>query len=1383
MLPSNLIERSTILSRKAIWVTFFSLMQFSFVVGQSVESQKLLDLTGEKSRVFDLDNGLFDTCVEAAYQDPTGRLWIKACTYASNLYGLHFTIFDGYRGYEPQLFGDIFPPNIKLRVYGMTEEGILYGTFSGDNRQASGLYTINTLTHELRTCESNEIGSGAYTIQGLSYDSDSLVVLSFNLPAFEINHVALSNFASRTVVSRDSTTSRWLTKEQTLYVGVADILRWTCIKKIDQYYWISISYGGLSLYDADTDLMQIDKLLAEDVKSFRSPDPIFTEISTKNILRRDGSIVSFFTYNISRTFSEGLESSIDELSPVTHSYREIDSWMNTDPMDLPFLHTIHNGKSSISLLNEDDEWVFVELPKNIERVYQIRKSRFGNYYFLGTAKGLIVAPTASKSDIQVVSPGVPIRSVLALNDHEILFHPEWRSEDLQIADLEVVEQRNWITNDMDLGNHSKFVRSPDSRIWVAGEPFGLIWHHPSQGTSGSYATNNQFSVCTHFNDSMLVAFTLDRLVGFNYYSGKEYVLYTHGDILTDQEAIHDIDVDEESIWVATGSRLIEIDRQFSGHRVYGKSDGFHDDRFLTVTSSGNNEVWLGTFSAGVQILNTQTQQIDQMSIPEGLLNNTVVSLEPDSHDCMWAGTFKGITCIDRIEKKALRTLTTKEGIANNECNRYSSTQFPDGKIGIGSIAGLTVINPSSFQEEVDHELAPKIFATRLVWNENNAEYSVNSLIGRDMQTLELAPDKNSIKIELGLTHFLDPGAHNYSYRIGSGTWQFAGSNPTIYLNNLPAGKYDIDFKGNDHLGKESINMLSIPLKVGKFFYQQWWFYLLCSLPFILFAYLWIKRNNEIRQRLNVEVANATREIEEDKVLIEAQAQQLQELDELKSRFFANISHEFRTPLTVIKGMARSLEAKNKLELKQSENFINTQTDIILDLINQILDLVKLEAGQLELDYGQTDVMQFAAQVFDSLSPLAESKSLDFRLSCDPEKVMMDLDKDKLYRVLANLISNAVKFTGDQGSVHMSVTRESDNLIIAVKDSGIGIPEDKQLQIFNRFYQVDDSSTRESEGTGIGLNFSAELVSLMGGEISVESEENKGSIFSLSLPITNDAPVTQLAPLPTLGIKIPFQEESLTLVESDDSLPLLLIIEDNTPLRELLKSIFQTTYRIRASENGEEGIKAAIEAIPDIIISDVMMPRKSGIEVVDTLKNYTLTSHIPIILLTAKADLESRIVGLKRGADDYISKPFDEHELRLRVGNILKAKAKIRERYHEGQKVEVSQAPDLELEDRFILQIQEVLADNLDNSDFGLGDFCKAINVSRSQMHNKVKALTGQSPANYIRSLRLNEALRIIQESDLNISEVGYSVGFASHSYFSRSFAEKFGKSPSDFRLG
>ncbi len=547
---------------------------------------------------------------------------------------------------------------------------------------------------------------------------------------------------------------------------------------------------------------------------------------------------------------------------------------------------------------------------------------------------------------------------------------------------------------------------------------------------------------------------------------------------------------------------------------------------------------------------------------------------------------------------------------------------------------------------------------------------------------------------------------------------------------------------------------------------------------------------------------------------------LREIGDFKSRFFTNITHEFRTPLTVILGMTEQLLSEG-VTSSHPLTLIKRNGESLLRLINQLLDLAKLESKTLEINYIQGNILTYLKYVAESLHSLANAQNVMLRVESDQPGIIMDYDPERFLQIIHNLLSNAIKFTPSGGKVILRASLQDNWLHISVSDSGAGIPADELPHVFERFFQAKNQAHASPSllgragvglgGTGIGLSLTRELVRAMGGDISVESAVGAGSTFLVKLPVTNtgafadEAPATALEDSSFSSMSPPARTTSEPQ-NADAAAPQILLIEDNPDVVEYLAACLLNSgdgnagdgnagdgnagdrkgrpYQLDFAYNGMAGIEHALNTVPDLIVSDVMMPIKDGLEVLETLKNDERTSHIPIILLTAKADVQSRLAGLRRGADAYLAKPFNQEELLVTVANLLDLRRKLQAKYSLLETVSdasEAEAPGTDPEDVFLKKFRTVVEANLADPDFEMPQLERTLAMSRSQIYRKVKALTGKSPSLFIRSIRLHHGRHLLQTTDLTVSEIAYEVGYSGLNNFSDAFLEEFGERPGKVR--
>jgi len=532
---------------------------------------------------------------------------------------------------------------------------------------------------------------------------------------------------------------------------------------------------------------------------------------------------------------------------------------------------------------------------------------------------------------------------------------------------------------------------------------------------------------------------------------------------------------------------------------------------------------------------------------------------------------------------------------------------------------------------------------------------------------------------------------------------------------------------------------------------------------------------------------------------------LAEMDEMKSRLFSNISHEFRTPLTLILGpLEEMLELeKEKKPGKKAVQMMQRNANRLLDLVNQMLDLSKVDAGSTKLELVEGEIFKAMRVMILSFASLAEKKKIDFSYQLPGKKLVTWFDPDKLEKILNNLISNAFKFTPERRAVKVEVRLDQQHerpsqparLLITVEDSGKGIPDDQLEKIFDRFHQVEEAKEFETVGTGIGLALTKELVEVMHGKISVESQVGKGTKFNIELPVgkehlkeseyvirESDATMSERKarePV-TMTEEEEYREEICSDEESSMGYPIVLTIEDHEEIRTHIREHLEDNFRVLEAANGKTGLDIAIENVPDLIITDLMMPEMDGVELCKRLKTDERTSHIPVIMLTAKASIEDRLEGLETGADAYVTKPFHIKELRLRVSKLIEQRNKLRERFSREITLEPKDIAVTSTDERFLQKAMACVEEHMGDSDFDVGQFQDEMSMSRMQLFRKLKALTNHTPSEFIRNLRLKRAARLIEKDFGNVAEVCYEVGFNNLSYFAKCFKDLFKVLPSEY---
>lgn len=661
-----------------------------------------------------------------------------------------------------------------------------------------------------------------------------------------------------------------------------------------------------------------------------------------------------------------------------------------------------------------------------------------------------------------------------------------------------------------------------------------------------------------------------------------------------------------------------------------------------------------------------------------------------------------------------------------------------------------------------------------------------------VEKVKLPFQKSVMRFEVALPVFEQSGSNQYQFFLENFDDRWTAWTTETYrdFTNLPEGNYVFHARAKNVYGEvteEEIFAFSImpPL------HRTWWAYMIYTLMILgLFWLLFQWRSNRMRKEkivLEGIIAERTRQLA-------LQTEKLKDMDRRKSRFFANISHELRTPLTLIKGpIDQAIDQPEKDLSTEDVELIRHNANRLLQLVNQLLDLSKLDAGRMELHPVAGEIYPFLKSIASAFKSYADQHRMHYRVDIPDWNLVVDFDQDKLEKIVNNLLANAFKFTPDQGVVSFTASLESDRLVLTVRDNGIGIDEERLPSIFNRFYQAEDDSTRTAEGMGIGLALTKELVNIMKGEIKVKSHLGEGTTFTITLPVTHsersgisetDTATETPEPLPGYledsRISTGPSEKDMPDGSEEGERPQILIVEDHDDMRRFIGNSLSEDYSITQATNGREGLEKGRESIPDLVITDLMMPEMDGMEFCQRLKSDVHTSHIPVIILTAKASSEDRIEGLETGADSFLTKPFDRKELQVRVRNLIEQRRQLRERYSQTILLQPQDIAVTSMDERFLQNVREVLEAHSGDESFGVPQMQEALCMSKTQLHRKMKALTNHPPGEFLRNYRLKRAAQILKERGDSVTQVAYSVGFNNLSYFARCFKELYGVVPSEY---
>ena len=882
------------------------------------------------------------------------------------------------------------------------------------------------------------------------------------------------------------------------------------------------------------------------------------------------------------------------------------------------------------------------------------------------------------------------------------------------------------------------------------------------------------------------------------------------------------------IWIGTideGLDKFNLQTGLFNHfkKQINNAQSLSSNEINAIYRDSKGRLWIGTGGGGLSLMHENTKTFTHYSTINGLSNNTVVGITEDDNGFLWLSTVNGISCFDP-EGKSFKNFYKEDGFQSNEFNVGAVFKSSDGKLYFGSNKGVTAFFPKNIS---DNPFKPILHITGLrVYNKPilagdtlHKRIVINQAINYTKR-LVLNHNENDFTLEFTALHYAAPLKNELRYKlIGyDKDWKIVTyPNQTATYTGLPPGDYIFKIIGSNNDGVWNNVGTSMEIIILPPWYQTWWANLLLII-FIFSSLLIIYRirTKSLRRQkkiLEEKVQLRTQDLllSKDKLLIqkgllenknleiERIAQQLHEVDEAKLRFFTNISHELRTPLTLIYGPLEKLlsfsSTKPLFEIIPYLQIMRKHTGVLIKLVNQLLDLRRIDNEVVRLRVEKADLITFVKNLTGSFGSLAEKYNLSLTFKSNYNELFVFFDKDIIEKSLYNLISNALKFTPDGGSIEVicEKTGPGDYITISIIDSGIGISETEKQKVFQRFFTSGNSNSRY-QGSGIGLALTKELLDIHKAEISVSSMAGKGAAFIIKLStnenfygpssIINDQPSTDL---PVFYSK----EENFKNIDTygkndkkispEKSKYLILIVEDNVDLLHFISNEFSQEYEVEMAKNGSEGFEKALKLIPDLIITDIMMPVKDGLQLCTEIRNNETTAHIPVIMLTAKTREDQQIDGLETGANDYITKPFSINILHLKIRNLLENRKKLHEKFIKSPLSGYNETFHNTENEKFLQKLLVIIEQNLTDPDFDGEILYTQMNMTRSTFYRKLKAVSGLTVNIFIRNVRLKRAAILLKETNKTIQEILYDVGFLNHSYFTKSFTEVFGTSPSKFK--
>jgi signal transduction histidine kinase/ligand-binding sensor domain-containing protein/DNA-binding response OmpR family regulator len=883
---------------------------------------------------------------------------------------------------------------------------------------------------------------------------------------------------------------------------------------------------------------------------------------------------------------------------------------------------------------------------------------------------------------------------------------------------------------------------------------------------------------------------------------ESYMADGSGNSISDN-FITDIANRNNGLWIATQYGLNFFDKRLKKvTKVFktGSRSGLPNNSLTVMFTDSKKRFWIGAESGGINLFDEKGEHFFEINRAKGFTDEMIKSISEDAQGNIWVSDnnllyqikTKKVTAVPNIADFEITSYSSKDGLKVKQFSNNSSLRLNTNQLVFGSSNGLILFNPSKLIKTQDKA---EIVLTKLIVNNEeikpgNKEIPLENYISETSE-ITLGYNQGYIGLEFSAMNFVSPEKNEYAYKLESSfnkdDWHMIGSQHYINLTNLNSGTYLLKIKTSDAGGKWNPSIKTLKITMLPPWWKTWWayiFYFGLLVGGAVLSFRFFRNRELLKQAFYLEQVEKERQ---------------EELYKMKLDFFTNVSHEIRTPLTLISGPVEELlsGAEKNSNLEHKLKIIKNNSDRLLKLVNELMDFRKAEKGSMKIYCEQQDIVSFCFDIYESFRGFAVEKKIDYKFVLNINSVMLYFDKNQMEKVIYNLLSNAFKFTSKNGRITLSVEQKGDNtdsIDIKVKDNGIGIPENRKKKIFKNFFQLDDRGSANL-GSGIGLALSKSIVELHHGEIKVQTEAdaNFTTIFTITLKkgknhfkksqiLESAVAIAEMAsPISDSRTEMDAYETEYLEESESTSKKTVLVIDDNEEVLSFISDILHAEYRVLKFTSGQDALEYMDKEIPDLIVSDVMMPELDGFELCRILKTSLNTNHIPVILLTAKSSTLNRIEGLSTGADSYISKPFSIEELKLTIMNLLSAKEIMRQKYGEGF-ISDSEPENLDTpEGLFVKKLTHIIELNIDNPNFDVNDLVKEIGMSRTVLYKKVQTLTNHSVAGFIKNMRLKKAANLLMNSSYSVAEITYMVGFNDRKHFSKEFKKFYNLSPTIFK--
>ncbi len=1351
-----------------------------------------------------IDEGLSQNAVFCIIQDRHGFIWAGTEDGLNKYDGYKFNIYK-HENANPSTLS-----NSQINALLEDKYGNLWiGTSDGlniFNREKETFTRINTRANRMSeatdfiTCLFQDSRNNLWigTTEGLKrFDYRTKKVSSYKLPA--ASNVAGSN------------------KIQTIY------------EDKDQVLWVSIGKDLKRFNPVEKKFADLPQALAQNNELRRSTVRVIRQdtkgnfwfgTETSGLFKFDPHSLSFRTYKHIQGNNNSLPISIvRELFVVSNS----EIWVGT--------------REGLSIFNPETE-VFSNYqynpydPKTLSHnsVRNIMKDKAGNIWIGTFAGGINIFHSSGKNFYHIgeqvgrqagLSHRV-VSSILVADNGVLWIGTEGGG--LNYIDRKSSIYKSYVINSRQQNIVKSLAKDKNGNIWI-GTYDGLSHLNTKTGTFKNFNIpendekpgNNQIYALAADEGGVWIG-TDGRGLNFIDEQGKQKATYVHNpknkETISNNSIITLKKDKQNNIWIGTERGLNYFNKKTKKFTQYlnNVNDPYSlsHNSVISLFFDNQNRMWIGTEGGGLNLYDRASNRFYSITENQGLANNVIHAIRQDKSGSLWLSSnkglskilFKGASLPFRKENLEILNYTVEDGLQSNQFSTGSAEAGSNGELFFGGINGITAFYPDKI---IKNRFKPNVVITDFLIKNNPVTVGKNNSGDSPLQkpiteteSITLTHDQAFITFRFAALNYENSDKNEYAYKLNGfadDDWHYVGNQRTATYTNLDAGKYVFQVKASNNDGVWNDEVREITIHVLPPWWKTWYAYLMYTLIIAGLLYLFYYYSLK------------TAKLKNDLVFEHMSHEKDQELAQRKLSFFTNISHEIKTPLTLILAPIEKLigmdDGNNKIQNQLM--LMQRNGERLIRLINQLLDFRKFETGSMALEAAEGNIVRFIKEVLLAFDSYAKNRKVKISLSTEKDRIRLWFDRDKMEKVIYNLLSNALKFTQENGTVNVRIRTEkgedgAGSVIIEVEDDGVGIAPENIKKIFDPFNHFDQSGVNPN-GTGIGLSFSKGLVELHHGEIRVESTPavagGKGlTCFSIKLPLgkkhlaeteiiqnykdsENISAYSETEIPLSASVKLIERKQHVTSSNDKEKL-IMLIVEDNEEVLNFVGSHFEDDFEIQTATNGVHGLEKALQFIPDIIISDVMMPEMTGTTLCTKLKSDARTSHIPVILLTARTPLIFKIEGLETGADDYITKPFNLNILEARVWNLLESRQLLRERYRKEINLQPVNVAITSPDEKFLSKAMSYIEKNIAESNLSVEDLGREVGMSRVTLYRKIKALTNQSAVEFIRTIRLKRAAQLLEQNKLNVSEIAYMVGFMDIDYFRRCFKEQYGYTPKEY---